>query len=183
MAGNGPRGRLYKQSQWAGGRDIPPFQYPRSAVPIRCPWYKQSQSRGVLSLKWPVSREQSRPAAGRSLSAWSPGALPRQTNPILGAPGRRAWPNRTKRSQFGGLRPPVAPRSPCLRGQDSCETKPIGRVAGWKWQVNKGPRRVLRGFPLREKTPCGVTTNTAVPRKRSQFSGESRPKQATSSCQ
>jgi len=31
-----------------------------------------------------------------------------------------------KQSQFDGPRLPVSPYSPCLRGEDSCETKPIG---------------------------------------------------------
>ena len=32
-----------------------------------------------------------------------------------------------------------------------------------KCQAGKAQRRVLRVFPLREETPCGVTTNTAGP--------------------
>jgi hypothetical protein len=45
-----------------------------------------------------------------------------------------------------------------------CETKPIRvGVSSGKWQVHKAQQCVLRVFPLREETPCGVTTNTAVP--------------------
>ena len=37
------------------------------------------------------------------------------------------------------------------------------QVGSGKFQANKSRRRVLRVFPLREETPCGVTTNTAGP--------------------
>jgi hypothetical protein len=42
------------------------------------------------------------------------------------------------------------------------QTKPISEgVSSWKWQEDRG--QVLPVFPLREETPCGVTTNTPVP--------------------
>jgi hypothetical protein len=37
------------------------------------------------------------------------------------------------------------------------------QVGSGKWQGNRGQRGLRRVCPLREETPCGVTTNTAVP--------------------
>ena len=39
------------------------------------------------------------------------------------------------------------------------------QVGSVESQADKGRRRVLRVFALREETPCGVTTNTPVPRQ------------------
>ena len=88
------------------------------------------------------------PAVTGSLAVWGPRALFVQTNPIggrcrlemarkqrrtCGERGRSPYQGlRAKRSQFGGLRPAVAPGSPCLRGQDWCATKPIApNVRNW----------------------------------------------------
>jgi hypothetical protein len=48
-----------------------------------------------------------------------------------------------------------------------------------KGQANKGRRRAFRGFPLREETPCGVTTNAVVPRQTKPIPGGGVPHHST----
>jgi hypothetical protein len=134
---------------------IPRFHH--SSIPGLRLRYKQSQLGRFAGWKWQVARRQSPAAGPTGLPASRRNALrrhyeqgcaapneansargdarppgpPCETEPIWGASGHRARPDRTKRTQFGERRRGAPtrsvafgdPRSPYL--EPSCETKPI----------------------------------------------------------
>ena len=150
----------------------PSFQYSR--VPSRCGSYKQSQfprggrdaeQLGLLPFFgffrfFRLSPVRLRPDFGPSRAS---GALRRGfvRNKANWGERKQAVP-RYKQSQFSG-QASVGPLPAWSPGAIVRNKADFGGVSSWKWQVARGQGKVLPVFPLREETPCGVTTNTPVP--------------------